>query len=656
MKPLRILALAKQIPVFEDMRLGADRRLVRDSQIQHMNDYCRRAVSKGKELAGLTRGSLGVMTMGPPSAETVCREALAFGADYGIHICDEAFAGSDTLATARALAKSIELTGPYDLILCGLNSLDADTGQVPPQVAQLLNLPFAAGVKGLELKDIPAGCELRLDLEQDDERSMVEVALPALLSCAERLCDPCKIKDPEVWSQMDGSLIRRLAASDLGEGPWGLAGSPTFVGETKILQVEREQIVLECSEEAVRLAAKRCAERENIVGGSVEPAAPAPEPVTHKPNTHTPEPATHTPEPATHTTATAEPAAPTTATAEPAAPTTVPPPNFTSDQFCIAVLVEPDRPRLTRELLGTAALLARQTSGQVVALGTHLPTPLELASFGAASAVEFKSAATLIPEEDSAMAFSNWLKQHRQVWAVLAPGTFWGRHVASRMAVLQEAGLVGDAISLTVQHPEPAKAPLLIADKPAFGGQMVAEIGCASPLQMVTVRSGVLALLDPCTSTPAVVSQQTCQSGSKVRILSRTRADDSSELANAELVIGVGQGVDPQKYPLLDELSQKLGATLCATRKVTDQGWMPRARQVGITGHTISPSLFISVGSSGKFNHMVGVRTAGTIVAINCDPQAAVFGVADVGLVGDWEQALPLLVEALGEAGFGASQ
>jgi len=616
MKPLRILALAKQIPVYENMRLGADGRLVRDGQIQHMNDYCRRAVAKGQELAELTGGSLGVMTLGPPTAETVCREALAFGADYGIHVCDEAFAGSDTLATARALARSIALTGPYDLILCGLNSLDADTGQVPPQLAQLLNLPFAAGVKGLELLDRSAGesadYELRLDLEQDDERRLVQLALPALLSCAERLCDPCKIKEPEIWAEMDGSLIRRLTADDLGPGPWGQAGSPTFVGPTKLLQVEREQLVLESSREAARLAAEKYAARENLAGRASQTGS--------------------------------------------FSSGTTPLPNFNSEPAWIAVLVEPDRPRLTRELLGAAARLAHQTSGQVVALGSQLPTPLELASFGAASAVEFQSSATFVPEEDLALALADWLGQHQQVWAMLAPGTLWGRQVASRVAALLGAGLVGDAISLAVRQPDPAQAPRLIADKPAFGGQLVAEIGCASPLQMATVRQGVLPLLEPCVSAPANMSQLACPSRSRVKILSLTRADDSSELANANLVIGVGQGVDPKKYPRLNELSQQLGATLCATRKVTDYGWMPRARQVGITGHTISPSLFISVGSSGKFNHMVGVRTAGTIVAINCDPQAPVFEVADVGLVGDWEQALPWLVEALLEAGLGGWQ
>ena len=94
-----------------------------------------------------------------------------------------------------------------------------------------------------------------------------------------------------------------------------------------------------------------------------------------------------------------------------------------------------------------------------------------------------------------------------------------------------------------------------------------------------------------------------------------------------------------------------LGAQLAATRKVTDRSELPRARQVGITGRTISPKLYIAIGISGKFNHMVGVRSAGTILAINNDPNALVFEVADVGIVGDWHEVLPLLAARLGAIG-----
>ena len=96
----------------------------------------------------------------------------------------------------------------------------------------------------------------------------------------------------------------------------------------------------------------------------------------------------------------------------------------------------------------------------------------------------------------------------------------------------------------------------------------------------------------------------------RVHLLARTRDDDLDLLAEATAVIGVGQGVAPEDYPLLQPFQDALGAELAATRKVTDRGWLPRARQLGITGRSIAPRLYVALGASGKYNHMVGVRAA----------------------------------------------
>ena len=112
-------------------------------------------------------------------------------------------------------------------------------------------------------------------------------------------------------------------------------------------------------------------------------------------------------------------------------------------------------------------------------------------------------------------------------------------------------------------------------------------------------------------------------------------------------MIGIGTGVAPDEYGLLSPLAALLGAELAATRKVTDKGWAPRARQVGITGRSIAPRLYVALALSGKFNHMVGVRAARTILAVNGDRGAPVFEHCDVGIVGDWHEVVPLLQAAL---------
>jgi electron transfer flavoprotein alpha subunit len=184
---------------------------------------------------------------------------------------------------------------------------------------------------------------------------------------------------------------------------------------------------------------------------------------------------------------------------------------------------------------------------------------------------------------------------------------------------------------------------------------MVAAIEATSPVQMATVRAGMLPLLGPrAVSTPVAVDVL-ATARRRVHVLARARDDDLDVLADAAVVVGVGQGIPPEHYPTIDPLLTTLDGVLGATRKVTDQGWLPRARQIGITGRSIAPRLYIALGLSGKFNHMVGVRSARAILAINSSPDALVFDVADAGIVGDWYEVLPLLVEELRAADYEAA-
>jgi electron transfer flavoprotein alpha subunit len=168
---------------------------------------------------------------------------------------------------------------------------------------------------------------------------------------------------------------------------------------------------------------------------------------------------------------------------------------------------------------------------------------------------------------------------------------------------------------------------------------------------MATVRPGVLpgpeASHNRTGARTIPTLTRTLTRRDRVRLLNERRDDDIETLARAAVVIGVGTGVAPDEYPLLAPLAALLRAELAATRKVTDKGWAPRSRQVGLTGRAIAPRLYVALALSGKFNHMVGVRAAGTILAVNEDRDAPVFSHCDVGLVGDWHQVVPLLCEAL---------
>ena len=586
MGPLRIAALVKQIPKFEQMQLGADGRLVRDGIELSLNPYCQRAVNKGIELAAQTGGSCTVISLGPPAAEDAVRWGVAGGADHGILISDPAFAGSDTLATARALAAAVQKAGPFDLILVGKNSVDADTGQVGPELAELLGYPFASAVRTLELD----GDDIRIGCEHDDAWVEAAVTLPAVLATAERLCPPVRA-EPEDRDAVAPEKITVLAAADLGAGPWGQAGSPTAVGETKVLDIDRARQMLEGSlPSQIAQALDLIKTRQGLAAAAQATAGSVAPPVANPSQS-------------------------------------------------IVVLLEPGRPSSAQELLGAASQIAAQVGASVTAMQADAADPIApetLSTWGADHVVNLQQS---VVAEDAARFVADWCPTPGP-WAMLAPSTTWGREVASRVAARLQAGLTGDAIELEVDNGK------LVSWKPAFGGRLVAAIRATSPTQMVTVRPGVLPRLAPRATAAPSVESHAVQAASRFRLLEHQQNDQLDALALATRVVGIGAGIAPEDYDKLNPLLQILQAELATTRKVTDKGWLPHSRQVGITGRSISPNLYIALAVDGRFNHSCGIQAAGTVLAVNSDPKAPIFDYADIGIVADWAACLPLLVEA----------
>jgi electron transfer flavoprotein alpha subunit len=586
---LRIAVLIKQIPAVEEMQLGEDGRLVRDGTNLELSAYCRRAVSKSVELAQRAAdSSVTVLTLGPPSAEDALREAIAWGLDRdvdirGVLLTDAAFAGSDTIATARLLAAAIRRDGPFDLVLTGKNSLDADTGQVPPQLAQLLDLPFAAGVKQFALDSdlLHVGCE------HDNSWSELDIRLPALLSCAERLCDPAKVP-PGRRAEVPAALIQTLRAAEIGPGRWGVSGSRTTVGDCRVISVDRQRSVMPHSPVTVQVkdAVRQLSLRGALESGDGRPALPLP--------------------------------------------------TTGGDGHAVAVLADPAAEALTQHLCGQAARLAAEVGGSTLLLTPQDISAAKAGSWGADVLIRISGSGV---EEDIASAIASWADA-AQPWVILAGSTVYGREVASRVAAAIDAGLTGDAVEVDVVDGR------FVAWKPAFGGQLVAAITATSPVQLATIRAGVL---PRSMSRDSVAEQLTIEAPSRgrVRVRARRQEDSLESMSEAAVVIGVGQGVTPEELHRLDDLRYLLGAEIGCTRKVTDSGWLPHARQIGVTGRAISPRLFIAIGISGKFNHTVGVRSAQTVMAINPDRDALVWQHTDIGVVAPFQECVPLLVDEL---------
>ncbi len=628
--PLRIAVLAKQVPRFDELRLDASGRLARDGVETEINPYCRRAVAKGVELAHAAGGSCTVFTLGPPQAEELLAEAIAWGADEGVLISDPAFAGSDTLATSRALAAAINQRGPFGLVLAGLNSVDGETGQVPPQLAELLGLPFLSGARELSLD----GDLVQARCERDYGFVTAHLQLPALITAAERLCQPAKVAPAQ--RPAASARIDVVTAADVGAGPWGQQGSPTRVGEVRLLAHDRRP---------ARLSGPLSRQVRHVA----------------KLIRHLPErlplaaPGAHVPPPSTATSTSG--ISPADKPGDPALP---------ADSVIpvIAVIAEPGRPQLTRELLGASAQLAAQLGGRTALLATEAADPSLAWAQGADTVIRFSperapppvaAAAYVAPAaEDVAAAIASWARggsradrgdvgaDSRLPWAILAPSTSWGRELAGRLSVLIAAGLTGDAVALEVAGGR------LVCWKPAFGGQLVAAITARSAVQMATIRPGVLTALRPREGPGrAATGRGFLMTRGRVTITGHVINDEPERLAQARAVVCVGNGVDPSRYGELAPLLDVLGAELAATRKVTDAGWLPRSRQVGITGRAVAPALYLLLGASGKVNHMVATRGAGLVVAVNSDPDAPVFDAVDVGIVADWAQFARLLTSEL---------
>jgi electron transfer flavoprotein alpha subunit len=207
--------------------------------------------------------------------------------------------------------------------------------------------------------------------------------------------------------------------------------------------------------------------------------------------------------------------------------------------------------------------------------------------------------------------------------------------------------MTGDCVDLAVD-----KAGRLIQYKPAYGGNIVSVIMGSTTPQLATVRPGMFAPVEPRddVETERVDLRLDGLPAPRTRLLERRREPDTAahELDAAGVVLCVGKGVGgPEALPEVAALAGRLGAAVGASRDVADAGWLPKNRQIGLTGRTVAPRLYLAVGVRGAFEHLVGSVKAGVIAALNANERAPIFRAADVGLVGDWRETLPPLVDGL---------
>ena len=600
---LKIAVCIKQIPLIEEANFDATTKTIKRDGPNVISSFDLRAISLAVELKNRHGAETTVVTMGPPQARDALVDALAMGMDRAVHLEDRAFAGADTLATARALAIWLARE-KFDLVLLGKYSLDAETGQVGPEIAELIGAAQITGARKLEID----GRQLRAERESDEGFEEIEAGMPAVITCAERIAQPVKVK-PGASEEAKTKPIQSVRAAELGADPkeFGLAGSPTWVQEVRAVTTPKTECKFIDSTDGERAAADVISTLETI--GTLIPR------VHNRRSIGSARRAS----------------------------------NRNHDVWIVCEAgLEGRVTRGTLELLSRGDELASRLSGALVAVGFDRAVARHaglLTSFGADQVLMIEHPALAsYTAEAAAQAVAKLVSMHAP-WGILIGATERGRDWGPRLAARLGLGLTGDAIDIELDSEH-----RMVALKPAFGGNIVAPIYSKTFPQMATVRPGVLELAAPSQAREAEIRIARPEvSAPKSRLIKAHSILDITiaPLEGAEVVVGIGMGIGgPDGVAKAAAFARVLGAAMCATRRVTDQGWVPRQLQVGLTGKSIDPRLYIAIGARGAPNHTCGLKRADTVVAINNDADAPIFERANIGLVADWQSVLPALQDA----------
>ncbi len=309
---------------------------------------------------------------------------------------------------------------------------------------------------------------------------------------------------------------------------------------------------------------------------------------------------------------------------------------------------------VTFELLGIGRKLAdaRQVALSVILLGENIATYSDELIAGGADIVYVAEHKALdqFKEDVYGYILESVIKEKKPE-IVLAGATAIGRSVIPLVATLVDAGLTADCTKLEIRESD----GMLLQTRPAFGGNIMATIECPETRpQMATVRPKVMAALEPDASRTGkveVVALPEDKLGSQIEVIDSVLSDeDQVNIQEVEALVAGGRGLESEKgFALIKELADELGASVAASRAAVDAGWIPYPHQVGQTGKTVNPKLYIACGISGAIQHAVGMQSSDIVIAINRDKNAPIFDIATYGVVGDLYEVIPALIKRIQE-------
>jgi electron transfer flavoprotein alpha subunit len=305
---------------------------------------------------------------------------------------------------------------------------------------------------------------------------------------------------------------------------------------------------------------------------------------------------------------------------------------------------------VAKEIVGAARKLADQKSGTVtsIIIGDKVASLAdELIRYGADKVIVCESPALADFVDESYAKIILDVVQEQKPKVILGGATFLGKFLFGRLAAKLSSGLATDITALEWD------ADNILATRPAYGGKAIIKVSPAGPgPQMATLRPK--AFPEPTrdenrTGEKTSLLFNDSKYGSRAKVLQHvSEGDQQISLTDADIIVSGGRGLRaPENFKLVRDLASELGAAVGASRATVDAGWIPYAHQVGQTGKTVNPKLYVACGISGAIQHLVGMQSSKTIVAINRDPEAPIFKVATYGIVGDLFDVLPKLTERL---------
>lgn len=628
-----IISLMKQVPLPSQMRMGEDGLMDRTKAKSMINIDCSFALEAGLQLKGMMEDArLIVCSMGPPSFEHSLKTAISMGYDEAYLLSDRRLGGSDTYATGLAISSMLKHLGfgkglnEDFIVVAGRQTSDGDTAHVPSQVAENLGIAQATFIEHAEFSEgkiiakriIEGGYQI-LKLPTPCTLSFTPTGIPPRRPS---LLGAVKARNTQV-------KVFSIDDINLSDEKIGLSGSPTIVAKVVNIKSERAPVIMskgESIEEKVTDFIHNVKLGKNEIETSVKKEKEQKE-----------------------------------------APSDFERVDFRKGSCGILTWAEVANGKITRaslELLTPAKNLAQSLGHDTKVRTLLIGHKVE----GLVNELIYHGCDEVIVVEDARLSeylilpfssiFEQVIKKYKPEIALFAATTA-GRELAPRIGVKTQSGVTADCTALEIgEHIDRKKkviyAPILESRRPTYGESKLATIlGFVCP-QISTARAGTFEVPQRDENLKGKVSAfepTLSESDFTTQILQTIRGEGGlANLFEADIIVGGGRGTLGDNMSLVKQLTEALkesgiNAEWASSRAVVDVGACEYARQIGQTGKSVRPKVYIAIGISGALQHLAGIKEAETIIAINKNPKETIFSNADFGIVGEYNDVVPELIK-----------